>query len=76
MLFKWFGLPFLPTYNDFQLKYNYRIGTHSSLTVIGLASIEHMHLDTELDEQAQEIRRFLQNALPAYAQWHYTLRAV
>ena len=76
MLFKWFGLPFLPTYNDFQLKYNYRIGTHSSLTVIGLASIDHMRLNTELDEQAQEIRRFLQNVLPAYGQWYYTLGAV
>ena len=76
VLFKWFGLPFLPTYNDFQLKYNYRIGTHSSLTVIGLASIDHMRLNTELDESAQEIRRFLLNVLPVYDQWHYTLGAV
>lgn len=76
VLFKWFGLPFLPTYNDFQLKYNYRIGTHSSLTVIGLASIDHMRLNTELDESAQEIRRFLLNVLPTYDQWHYTIGAV
>ena len=74
VLFKWFGLPFLPTYNDFQLKYNYRIGTHSSLTVIGLGPpIDHMRLNTALDEQAQEIRRFLLNVLPAYDQWHLHL---
>lgn len=39
-LFKFIGLPFLPTYNDFQLKYKYEINKKNEITFIGIGAIE------------------------------------
>ena len=76
MLFKWLELPFLPTYNDFQLKYDYRLSERRNLSIIGLGSIDKMRLNTDLGANASESRRFLLNMLPVYDQWHYTVGAV
>ena len=76
MLFKWLDLPFLPTYNDFQFKYDYRISDRRNLSIIALASLDKMRLNTDLDADANEGRRFLLNSLPTYDQWHYTIGAV
>ena len=76
MLFKWLDLPFLPTYNDFQFKYDYRISDRRNLSIIALASLDKMRLNTDLDADANEGRRFLLNFLPTYDQWHYTIGAV
>lgn len=76
LLFKLLDLPFLPTYNDFQLKYNYRFSDRRSLSVIALASIDNMELNTDLSGSSNESRRYLLNYLPVYDQWHYTIGAV
>lgn len=75
-LFKLLDLPFLPTYNDFQLKYDYRFTEKRNLSIIALASIDKMRLNTELAESGNEGRRYLLNYLPVYDQWHYTIGAV
>lgn len=75
-LFKWLDLPFLPTYNDFQAKYDHRLTDKQHLSVIALASIDKMRLNTQLSESNNEARRYLLNYLPVYNQWHYTLGAV
>lgn len=75
-LFRWLDLPFLPTYNDFQLKYDYRLNDHHSLSIIGLGSIDKMRLNTDLAESSNESRRYLLSYLPVFDQWHYTLGAV
>ena len=76
MLFKWLELPFLPTYNDFQLKYDYRISERRNLSIIGLGSIDKVRLNTNLRANASEFSRFVLNTLPVYDQWHYTVGAV
>ena len=76
MLFKWLKLPFLPTYNDFQLKYDYRISERRNLSIIGLGSIDKVRLNTNLRANASEFSRLVLNTLPVYDQWHYTVGAV
>ena len=54
LLFKAIGLPFLPTYNDFQLKYKYEIDKKNELTFIGLGAIDNLSLNTDLQETGTE----------------------
>ena len=48
-LFKSIGLPFLPTYNDFQFKTKFKI-KNSYLTIISLGTIDQFELNTEANE--------------------------
>lgn len=76
LLFKFIGLPFLPTYNDFQVKYKYQIDPKNELTIIGLGAIDNMKLNTDLQEDGTESQRYLLDYLPVYQQWNYTIGVV
>ncbi|MBP7104593.1 MAG: TonB-dependent receptor [Fermentimonas sp.] len=76
LLFKFIGLPFLPTYNDFQVKYKYQIDPKNELSIIGLGAIDNMTLNTDLQEDGTESQRYLLGYLPVYQQWNYTIGAV
>ena len=76
LLFKFIGLPFLPTYNDFQVKYKYQINPKSELSIIGLGAIDNMKLNTDLQDDGTEAQRYLLDYLPVYQQWNYTIGAV
>lgn len=71
LLFRVLGLPFLPTYDDFQLKYKAKINAKNEITVIGLGAIDQfkLNLDDDLDEEQQRIV----DVLPVNNQWNYTL---
>jgi hypothetical protein len=69
-LFKAIGLPFLPTYNDFQAKVKYRIDKRNELTFIGLGAIDQFSLNLEANE-TEEQQALLDN-LPTSPQWNYT----
>lgn len=72
-LFKAIGLPFLPTYNDFQLKYKYNIDSRNELTFLAIGAIDNMTLNTELQKTGTEEQRYLLGYLPIYKQWNYTV---
>ncbi|MHB9055435.1 MAG: TonB-dependent receptor [Paludibacteraceae bacterium] len=76
LLFKAIGLPFLPTYNDFQVKYKYQIDRKNELTFIGIGAIDNMTLNTELEKTGSESQRYLLSYLPIYKQWNYTVGTV
>ncbi len=76
LLFKLIGLPFLPTYNDFQVKYKYRIDQKNELSFIGIGAIDNMTLNTGLQETGTEAQKYLLNYLPIYEQWNYAVGAV
>ena len=76
LLFKLIGLPFLPTYNDFQLKYKYQIDQKNELTFVGIGAIDNMTLNTELEKTGTESQRYLLSYLPIYKQWNYTVGVV
>ena len=71
-LFKAIGLPFLPTYNDFQMKYKWRINPHHEITVIGIGAIDNMSLNRNLEQTGTEAQKYILGYLPEYAQWNYT----
>ena len=76
LLFKFIGLPFLPTYNDFQVKYKYQIDPKNEISIIGLGAIDNMKLNTDLQEDGTEAQRYLLDYLPVYQQWNYTIGTV
>lgn len=74
-LFQALGLPFLPTYNDFQLKYKLELNPKNHLTVIGLGAIDDMKLNLSL-KKPTESQAYLLGYLPTYKQWNYTIGIV
>jgi len=74
-LFSALGLPFLPTYNDAQLKYKWRIDKKNEISIIGLGAIDQFKLNTGLKDP-DESQRYLLNTLPVNEQWSYTIGAV
>lgn len=75
-LFKAIGLPFLPTYNDFQLKYKYEIDKKNEITFLGIGAIDDLTLNTDLQTTGTESQKYLLTYLPIYKQWNYTVGAV
>jgi len=75
-LFKAIGLPFLPTYNDFQVKYKYQIDKQNEITFLGIGAIDDMVLNTGLQTTGTEAQKYLLSYLPTYKQWNYTVGTV
>lgn len=69
-LFEVIGLPFLPTYNDFQVKVKHKIDQQNELTFIGLGAVDRFELNLEANET--EDQQFLLANLPVSPQWNYT----
>ena len=77
-LFKALQLPFLPTYNDIQLKYTFKPNLKNQFNVIGLAAIDNFTLNPEANEGIDDPQKLAQNKytlnnLPINEQWNYTL---
>ena len=77
-LFKALQLPFLPTYNDMQLKYSFKPNTKNQFNLIGLAAIDNFSLNPEANEGIDDPQKLAQNQytlnnLPINEQWNYTL---
>jgi hypothetical protein len=70
LLFNAIGLPFLPTYNDFQMKVTHKFNAKNDLTFIGLGAIDNFVLN--LDRNETEDEQFLLGSLPYFDQWNYT----
>jgi len=73
-LFQAIGLPFLPTYNDFQFKIKTKINSKTELSFIGLGALDKSVLNTSADKTDQQ--RYILSYLPENTQWNYTLGAV
>ena len=70
LLFKALQLPFLPTYNDFQMKTKLRLNQKNELTILGLGAIDNFKLN--LDANTTEDQQFILGYLPDNDQWNYT----
>ena len=71
LLFKAFGLPFLPTYNDLQFKIYQRWPSGHDLTVIGLGALDQFDLNLDANETEEQL--YLLGSLPYFRQANYTL---
>lgn len=76
LLFKALELPFLPTYNDFQVKYKYNIDRKNEITFIGIGAIDNMALNKDLEKTGTESQKYILGYLPVYEQWNYTVGTV
>ena len=78
-IFSLLGLPFLPTYNDINLKWDYRINDKNTLTIIGLGAFDQFKLNTGLDTDSTSedfnFNRYLLDNLVINQQWNYTVGA-
>ncbi len=73
-LFQAIGLPFLPTYNDFQFKIKTRINSKTELSFIGLGALDKSVLNTGANKTEQQ--RYILGYLPENNQWTYAVGAV
>ncbi|PWJ42503.1 TonB-dependent receptor [Sediminitomix flava] len=78
-LFSALGLPFLPTYNDFQFKYTHKINKKNKISIIGLGAIDDFSLneDAVSDPTAEdyESNKYILDYIPVQTQWNYTIGA-
>ena len=74
-LFRLIGLPFLPTFNDFQIKTTTKINAKTELTFIGVGAIDNFTLNFDVPEdetgEEREIRLYQLEVLPLQSQWNY-----
>ena len=80
LLFKGLGLPFLPTYNDFQYKQTVKLDKKNIITLIGLGAIDDFRLNTSandnvVDEDVIIRNNYILGNLPVNTQWNYTVGA-
>jgi len=74
-LFAAIGLPFLPTYNDFQVKLKTRIDAKNEITFLGIGAIDDDALNLGI-KSPTERQTYLLSYLPTYKQWNYTVGVV
>ena len=72
-LFSVLELPFLPTYNDFQVKVKHKFNDKNQLTFIGIGAIDQFKLN--LDANETETQQFQLAFLPVNEQWNYSVGA-
>lgn len=76
-LFDALGLPFLPTYNDFQFKWATQLDDKNRITVLGLGAIDQFALNTSLGQDPEEDNflenRYILDFLPVNTQWNYSM---
>jgi hypothetical protein len=74
-LFRQLGLPFLPTFNDFQVKTTTKINDKTELTFLGVGAIDIFSLNFDVPDNETEEDRinrlFLLDNLPISSQWNY-----
>lgn len=75
LLFTALKLPFLPTYNDYQLKYKINFKNRDQLTLISIGALDKSKLNTGIkDPDAGQT--YILGYLPEYNQWSYTIGLV
>ena len=76
-LFQALQLPFLPTYNDVQLKVTHKPNKKNQFNIIGLAAIDEFTLNPKANEDIDDKQTLAQNEyilnnLPVNEQWNYS----
>jgi hypothetical protein len=72
-LFDQIGLPFLPTFNDFQFRTRTRFDQKNELILLGVGAIDQFELNPS--PEPTEENRYTLKYLPSYEQWNYTVGA-
>jgi outer membrane receptor for ferrienterochelin and colicin len=75
LLFNALGLPFLPTFSDYQFKWKTKFNKKSELTIIGIGALDEFALNLGL-ENPDPSQEYILSYLPVNEQWSYTTGAV
>lgn len=80
-LFAALKLPILPTYNDYQFKFNFQLTPKDKLSIIGLGALDQFGLNEDVnngltDTNQIKYNNFILGNLPMQGQWNYTMGAV
>lgn len=80
-LFAALQLPILPTYNDYQFKFNFQLNAKNKLSIIGLGALDQFGLNAAVndgltDTSQIKYNNFILGNLPMQGQWNYTMGAV
>lgn len=70
-LFSLLELPFLPVYNDYQLKIKSHLDAKNEVTFISIGAYDVS--DLNLDANKTERQKYILSYLPSYSQWNYTI---
>jgi outer membrane receptor for ferrienterochelin and colicin len=74
-LFSAIGLPFLPTFNDYQLKFKTKFDQKNQFTLISIGSLDKFALNTDIkDPDASQ--EYILSQIPVNNQWSYTIGGV
>ncbi len=73
-LFQILELPFLPKYNDYQLKVKTRINDKNEISLISIGSYDNNNLNLKANETEEQ--QFILGYLPENFQWTYAIGAV
>ncbi len=74
-LFSAIGLPFLPTFNDYQLKFKTDFDKKNQLTIISIGSLDNNTLNTSI-ENPDLTQQYILSQIPVNNQWSYTFGTV
>jgi hypothetical protein len=75
LLFSALKLPFLPTYNDYQVKYKIDINRKNQLTLISIGALDKSKLNTGI-QNPDDFQNFVLQTLPVNNQWSYAIGLV
>ncbi len=73
-LFSALGLPFLPTFNDYQIKTETQFDTKNKLTIVSLGALDKNRLNLDIDNPTED-QQYILNYLPESDQWNYMIGA-
>lgn len=71
LLFNTIGLPFLPTFNDFQFFTKTKLSARNEITFLGLGAIDQFNLNFNAPDT--EENQYILSYLPVTEQWNYTI---
>ena len=74
-LFDALGLPFLPTFSDYQFKWKTRFNNKNELKIISIGALDEFALNTGIENPDEE-QEYILSYLPTNEQWNYTIGAV
>ncbi len=74
-LFDAIGLPFLPTFNDYQLKWETKFNSKNELKIISIGALDEFKLNTSI-KNPTESQEYILGYLPVNEQWSYTIGGV
>lgn len=74
-LFSAIGLPFLPTFNDYQFKAKIDLNKKNQLRIVSIGALDNMRLNTGIKDQTPS-QEYILSQLPVNNQWSYVFGVV